>query len=201
MNYNFNLEDSKNLNTTNSTTLLEKKDRQSNISEEKYDLILTKLEGEIEKENLDYLNGLCDEFTNTEMIKRSEPFIRNKIPLSNYEIKLNTEKKALKHIEKMNKDELMQTKVLYRNQYEIYLKKIKNYENMIDLNEIKKLYKNKKRFNEKEIKIIIGEISNYLKNKKIQEKYIKEILDIICNLISFEFKYNFTEKALRKINS
>ena len=125
MNYNFNLEDSKNLNTTNSTTLLEKKDRQSNISEEKYDLILTKLEGEIEKENLDYLNGLCDEFTNTEMIKRSEPFIRNKIPLSNYEIKLNTEKKALKHIEKMNKDELMQTKVLYRNQYEIYLKKNK----------------------------------------------------------------------------
>ena len=201
LNYNFNLEDSKNLNTTNSTTLLEKKDRQSNISEEKYDLILTKLEGEIEKENLDYLNGLCDEFTNTEMIKRSEPFIRNKIPLSNYEIKLNTEKKALKHIEKMNKDELMQTKVLYRNQYEIYLKKIKNYENMIDLNEIKKLYKNKKRFNEKEIKIIIGEINNYLKSKKIQEKYIKEILDIICNLISFEFKYNFTEKALRKINS
>ena len=101
----------------------------------------------------------------------------------------------------MNKDELMQTKVLYRNQYEIYLKKIKNYENMIDLNEIKKLYKNKKRFNEKEIKIIIGEINNYLKSKKIQEKYIKEILDIICNLISFEFKYNFTEKALRKINS
>ena len=201
LNYNFNLEDSKNLNTTNSTTLLEKKDRQSNISEEKYDLILTKLEGEIEKENLDYLNGLCDEFTNTEMIKRSEPFIRNKIPLSNYEIKLNTEKKALKHIEKMNKDELMQTKVLYRNQYEIYLKKIKNYENMIDLNEIKKLYKNKKRFNEKEIKIIIGEINNYLKSKKIQEKYTKEILDIICNLISFEFKYNFTEKALRKINS
>ena len=201
LNYNFNLEDSKNLNTTNSTTLLEKKDRQSNISEEKYDLILTKLEGEIEKENLDYLNGLCDEFTNTEMIKRSEPFIRNKIPLSNYEIKLNTEKKALKLIEKMNKDELMQTKVLYRNQYEIYLKKIKNYENMIDLNEIKKLYKNKKRFNEKEIKIIIGEINNYLKSKKIQEKYTKEILDIICNLISFEFKYNFTEKALRKINS
>ena len=201
LNYNFNLEDSKNLNTTNSTTLLEKKDRQSNISEEKYDLILTKLEGEIEKENLDYLNGLCDEFTNTEMIKRSEPFIRNKIPLSNYEIKLNTEKKALKHIEKMNKDELMQTKVLYRNQYEIYLKKIKNYENMIDLNEIKKLYKNKKRFNEKEIKIIIGEINNYLKRKKIQEKYTKEILDIICNLISFEFKYSFTEKALRKINS
>ena len=201
LNYNFNLEDSKNLNTTNSTTLLEKKDRQSNISEEKYDLILTKLEGEIEKENLDYLNGLCDEFTNTEMIKRSEPFIRNKIPLSNYEIKLNTEKKALKHIEKMNKDELMQTKVLYRNQYEIYLKKIKHYENMIDLNEIKKLYKNKKRFNEKEIKIIIGEISNYLKSKKIQEKYTKEILDIICNLISYEFKYNFTEKALRKINS
>ena len=201
LNYNFNLEDSKNLNTTNSTTLLEKKDRQSNISEEKYDLILTKLEGEIEKENLDYLNGLCDEFTNTEMIKRSEPFIRNKIPLSNYEIKLNTEKKALKHIEKMNKDELMQTKVLYRNQYEIYLKKIKNYENMIDLNEIKKLYKNKKRFNEKEIKIIIGEINNYLKSKKIQEKYTKEILDIICNLISFEIKYNFTEKALRKINS
>ena len=135
------------------------------------------------------------------MIKRSEPFIRNKIPLSNYEIKLNTEKKALKHIEKMNKDELMQTKVLYRNQYEIYLKKIKNYENMIDLNEIKKLYKNKKRFNEKEIKIIIGEINNYLKSKKIQEKYTKEILDIICNLISFEFKYNFTEKALKKINS
>ena len=201
LNYNFNLEDSKNLNTTNSTTLLEKKDRQSNISEEKYDLILTKLEGEIEKENLDYLNGLCDEFTNTEMIKRSEPFIRNKIPLSNYEIKLNTEKKALKHIEKMNKDELMQTKVLYRNQYEIYLKKIKHYENMIDLNEIKKLYKNKKRFNEKEIKIIIGEINNYLKSKKIQEKYTKEILDIICNLISFEIKYNFTEKALRKINS
>ena len=60
-------------------------------------------------ENIDDLNNLCDEFTKTERIKRSEAFLRNQIPFSNYEIKINENKKELKKINNMNRDELMQT--------------------------------------------------------------------------------------------
>ena len=87
LNYNFNLNDSKNLNTTSATSL-GKIERPSIGPEEKYDLVLKNVEEEIEKENSNYLNDLCDEFTKTERIKRSEPFLSNKIPLSDYKIKI-----------------------------------------------------------------------------------------------------------------
>ena len=89
-NHNFNLEDSKNLNTTSATTLLGKMENPlMGGYEEKYDLIMKNIEEETEKEKEDYLNNLCDEFTQTEMIKRAEPFLSHQIPLSNYQIKIN----------------------------------------------------------------------------------------------------------------
>ena len=77
LNFNFNLEDSKNLNTTSATSLIGKIERSSAEPEEKekYDLILKNVKEEIENEEEDYLNELCDEFTKTERIKRSEPFL------------------------------------------------------------------------------------------------------------------------------
>jgi len=88
---------------------------------------------------LDYLNNLCDEFTRTERIQRSEPFLRKKIPFSNYQIKINENKDELNQINEMNKDELIQTNLIYKHQYENYLEKIKKYENFISLEEIQQI--------------------------------------------------------------
>ena len=159
LNYNFNLNDSKNLNTTSATSFLGKIERPTTGPEEKYDLLFKNVEEEIEKEkeNMEYLNlnGLCDEFTKTERIKRTEPYLSKKIPLSNYEIKINENKKELQHIDQMTKDELLQTNLIYKNQYEKYLEKIKKYEKYINLEEIKQIYKNMNNIEEKNIKIIL----------------------------------------------
>ena len=202
LNFNFNLEDSKNLNTTSNTSLLGKKERSSIYSEDKYDLVFKNIEEEIEKENSDYLNNLnklCDEFTRTERLQRSEPFLSNQIHFSNYQIKINENKKELNKITEMSKDELMQTNLIYKHQYENYLEKIKKYKNFINLEEIQQIYKNINDMNENDIKIILDEIINYLKNKMIPKEKLDEIIDIIYNLISYEMKYKYTEKAIEKI--
>ena len=201
LNYNFNLNDSKNLNTTSATSFLGKIERPTTGPEEKYDLLFKNVEEEIEKEkeNMEYLNlnGLCDEFTKTERIKRTEPYLSKKIPLSNYEIKINENKKELQHIDKMTKDELLQTNLIYKNQYEKYLEKIKKYEKYINLEEIKQIYKNMNNIEEKNIKIILVKIMNHLIMKKVPKENFDEVFDIIYNLISYELKHNYTEKAIK----
>ena len=154
---------------------------------------------EKEKENMEYLNlnGLCDEFTKTERIKRTEPYLSKKIPLSNYEIKINENKKELQHIDQMTKDELLQTNLIYKNQYEKYLEKIKKYEKYINLEEIKQIYKNMNNIEEKNIKIILVKIMNHLIMKKIPKENFDEVFDIIYNLISYELKHNYTEKVIK----
>ena len=205
LNYNFTLNDSKNLNTTTSaTSLLDKKQRPSIGSEEKkYELVLKNVEEEMEKENLeniDDLNNLCDEFTRTERIKRSEAFLRNQIPFSNYEIKINENKKELKKINNMNRDELMQTNLKYKHQYEKYLEKIKKYKNYINIDEVKQIYKNINKLYENDIQIILDEIINYLEKKKIPKENLDDIVDIIYNIISYEIKFKYTEKAIKKVD-
>ena len=199
LNFNFNLEDSKNLNTTSATSLIGKIERSSAEPEEKekYDLILKNVKEEIENEEEDYLNELCDEFTKTERIKRSEPFLSKQIPFSNYEIKMNKNKKELKRIDEMNKDELMQTNLIYKNQYEKYMEKLKKYEKYINLDDIKQIYKNANNLDKNNLKIILNKIMNYLKNRKIPKENSNEIVDIIFNLISYEMKHKYTEKAIK----
>ena len=199
LNFNFNLEDSKNLNTTSATSLIGKIERSSAEPEEKekYDLILKNVKEEIENEEEDYLNELCDEFTKTERIKRSEPFLSKQIPFSNYEIKMNKNKKELKRIDEMNKDELMETNLIYKNQYEKYMEKLKKYEKYINLDDIKQIYKNANNLDKNNLKIILNKIMNYLKNRKIPKENSNEIVDIIFNLISYEMKHKYTEKAIK----
>ena len=201
LNYNFNLNDSKNLNTTSATSFLGKIERPTTGPEEKYDLLFKNVEEEIEKEkeNMEYLNlnGLCDEFTKTERIKRTEPYLKKKIPLSNYEIRINENKKELQHIDQMTKDELLQTNLIYKNQYEKYLEKIKKYEKYINLEEIKQIYKDMNNIEEKNIKIILVKIMNHLIMKKVPKENSDEVFDIIYNLISYELKHNYTEKAIK----
>ena len=201
LNYNFNLNDSKNLNTTSATSFLGKIERPTTGPEDKYDLLFKNVEEEIEKEkeNMEYLNlnGLCDEFTKTERIKRTDPYLRKKIPLSNYEIKINENKKELQNIDQMTKDELMQTNLIYKNQYEKYLEKIKKYEKYINVEDIKQIYKNNNNIEEKNIKNILVKIMNYLVMKKVPKENFDEIFDVIYNLISYELKRNYTEKAMK----
>ena len=105
LNHNFNSDDSKNLNTTSATTLLGKIENPSIATEKKYEF--NKEENKkkennkitlknSEEEKSDIFSGSCDEFTHTEMIKKSEPYLINPIPCSNYEIKINHNKSKIK---------------------------------------------------------------------------------------------------------
>ena len=106
LNHNFNSDDSKNLNTTSATTLLGKIENPSIATEKKYEF--NKEENKkkennkitlknSEEEKSDIFSGSCDEFTHTEMIKKSEPYLINPIPCSNYEIKINHNKSKIKN--------------------------------------------------------------------------------------------------------
>ena len=97
----------------------------------------------------------------------------------------------------MNKDELMQTNIIYKNQYEKYMEKLKKYEKYINLDDIKQIYKDTNNLDKNNIKIILNKIMDYLKNKNISKENSDEIVDIIFNLISYEVKHKYTEKAIK----
>ena len=204
LNHNFNSDDSKNLNTTSTslgkvefpTLTVEdvveiNKDKQ-NLKETPNPL------NNVEEEKSEIFGGSCDEFTHTEMIKRTEPYLSSKIHYSNYEIRIKKNKREIKDIYKMPKDELMMTKLLYKNKYEEYMEKIKKYSDKIDINELKNMYKNVNNLNDKEIKRIFNTIVNYVK-QKIPNKNVDELVDILYNLISYEIKYNVAETTINKI--
>ena len=204
LNHNFNPDDTKNLNTTSATTLLEKIEYPAITTNSKNEINKTESNNKerkillknLEEEKSDIFSGSCDEFTHTEMIQREEPYLINRIPLSNYEIKINENKKEIKHIIEMPKDELMKTCLIYKNQYEKFLEKVKKYSNVINLNEIKKMYSNINNLNNKEIKKIFNSIVNYTK-RKLPGQNVDELLDNLYNLISYEIKYKI---ALKKIS-
>ena len=100
----------------------------------------------------------------------------------------------------MNKDELMQTNLKYKYQYEKYLEKIKKYKNYINIDEVKQIYKNINSIYENDIKFILNEINNYLKKKKVPKENLDDIVDIIYNIISYEIKCKYTEKAIKKVD-
>ena len=209
--HNFNPDDSKNLNTTSATTLLGKVENQSITMEQKYDKNKDKTkEKEKEKDNKKskktllnnnseeekyIFGGSCDEFTHTEIIQKSEPYLINPIPFSNYKIKINENKKEIKHIIEMSKDELMAKRLIYKNKYIKYLDAAKKYSNIIDINEVKKMYENISNLNNKNIKTIFDLITNYVK-KKLPKGKIDDLVDILYNLISYEIKYKMADKAI-----
>ena len=202
--HNFN-DDSKNLNTTSATTSLGKIEFPTITAEEMVEINRDKVNlkenqkslKNVEEERSEIFNGSCDEFTHTEMIKRCEPYLSHQIPFSNYEIKINENKKEIKHIVEMPKDELMKTSLLYKDKYEQYLEKFKKYSHIIDINEVHGLYKNINNLNDKEIKIIFNSIVNYVK-KKVPQKDVDELVDILYNLLSYEIKYKVAEKTIKK---
>ena len=206
LNHNFNSDDSKNLNTTSATTLLGKIENPSVTGEQKNEFNKDKDElnknkklllKNVEEEKSDIFNGSCDEFTNTEKIQNIESYFINPIPFSNYKIKINENKKEIKQINEMSKDELMKTRLIYKNKYEEYLEKIKKYSNLIDINEIKKMYKNKNNLKNKDIKIIFNSIVDYVK-KQLPKDNIDELLDVLYNFISYDIKYKMTDKIINK---
>ena len=206
LNFNFNSNDSKNLNTSSANASLGKfkfpiikteeidgiNEDNTNIKEKHEHL------KNIEDGNLEIFNNYCDEFTQTEMIKRSEPNLSNKIPFSNYKIKLNENKKEIKHIIEMPKDELMMSTLLFKSEYEKYMDKFKKYSDIIDINEVKNLYKDIRNLNDKELKKNLNFIVNIVK-KRIPEKNMNELIDLIYNIIIYDIKYKVAENTIKKI--
>ena len=199
LNFNFNSDDSKNLNTTSATTSLGKIEFPTITAEEIVEINEdnSNLLKNADEENSEIFNVSCDEFTETEMIKRSEPYLSKQIPFSDYKIKINENKKEIKHIIEMPKDELMSTSLLYKNEYDKYMDKFKKYSDIIDLNEVKNIYKEIKNLNDKKIKKIMNFIFNMV-NKKIPEKNVNELIDILYNIISYDIKYKIAEKTIHK---
>ena len=91
----------------------------------------------------------------------------------------------------------MKTNLFYKTQYEKYLEEIKKYRKHINLEEIKKLYQNKNILKEKDIKNIFDEVSLSLKGK-LPEKKIDDIIKILYNLMNYDIKYKYSQKAIKK---
>ena len=46
----------------------------------------------------------------------------------------------------------------------------------------------------------MNEINNYLEKKKVPKENLDDIVDIIYNIISYEIKCKYTEKAIKKVD-
>ena len=203
-NHQFNAEDTKNMNTTSATTALGKVDMPTisveEINEEcindfnKNNLI--KIREETKEDTVEIINNSCDEFTQTEMIKRTETFLNKKIPNFNYEEKIKKNKIEIKNIIEMPKDELMKTSEIYKVKYDYYLDKINQYKNIIDIKAIRKYYANVGNATDQQINAIFNKIVQHI-NQRLPSKKAEELSDIIYNLICFEIKYKIAQKTIK----
>ena len=203
-NHQFNADDSKNMNTTSATTALGKVDMPTISVEEtneennndcnKNNLI--KIREETKEDTIEIINNSCDEFTQTEMIKRTETFLNKKIQNLNYEEKIRKNKIEIRNMIEMPKDELMKTSEIYKTQYDYYLEKINQYKNIIDIRSIRKYYANVASASDHQINVIFNKIVQRI-SQKLPSKKIEELSDIIYNLISFEIKYKVAQKTIK----
>ena len=203
-NHQFNADDTKNMNTTSATTALGKVDMPTisveEINEEnKNDFNqnnLIKIREETKEDTIEIINNSCDEFSQTEMIKRTNTNLIKKISNFNYDEKIKENKMEIKNMIEMPKDELMKTSEIYRIKYDYYLDKINQYKDIIDIEMIRKYYANVGYANDQQINTIFNKIIQHI-NQKLPSKKAEELSDIIYNLICFEIKFKIAQKTIK----
>ena len=185
-NFQFNPEEIKVLDTTSTTTSLLKLDNPTLLSE--MNLLYNSesvMKNDVENNFCD-LNDLCK---NINIIKN--------ISIFNYIDKIHQNKKEFEKIEGMKKNELIKNSEICKGEYEKCLFEIKKYSDIINLEKLRKSYKNIKNLTDEELNNVFKDIVMKIKHKLPKNKSEK-IAEDLYNLIYYENKINLIKKTINK---
>lgn len=206
-NFQFNNDDNKILDSTSSTTSLLKLDNAILSLSEMYLLYNSnnKEEINIKKTNCkdnDFCDfRLCEEFTEKEKNdgkkKKTNTNIIKKKPLLNYIDKIHQNKKEFQKIGGMKNNELIKNREICQSEYEKCLLEIKKYSGIINLENLRKSYKNIKNMTDEELNNAFGDMVLKIKQKLPKNK-AEKIAEDLYNLIYYENKYELIKRTINK---
>ena len=199
-NFQFGQEENK-MDTTSATTSLLKLDNNAILSiSEMYLIYNSENNNNIKNENCERnfceLNDLCDELTEQEKNSKDSNFIR-RIPQLNYIEKIHQNKKEFEKIGDMKKYELINNSKICKKEYEKCLAEIKKYSGIINLEKLRKSYKNIKYLTDEELNDVFEDMIMKIKQKLPNNK-AEKIAEDLYNLIYYENKYDLIERTIKK---
>ena len=200
-NFQFGQEENK-MDTTSATTSLLKLDNNAILSISEMYLIYNSennnnnIKNENCERNFCELNDLCDELTEQEKNSKDSNFIR-RIPQLNYIEKIHQNKKEFEKIGDMKKYELINNSKICKKEYEKCLAEIKKYSGIINLEKLRKSYKNIKYLTDEELNDVFEDMIMKIKQKLPNNK-AEKIAEDLYNLIYYENKYDLIERTIKK---
>ena len=191
------------MDTTSATTSLLKLDNNAILSISEMYLIYNSennnnIKGENYDKNFCELNDLCDEFTEQEKKSKNVNFVK-RVPQLNYIEKIQQNKKEFKEIGGMKKYELIKNSEICKSEYEKCLSEIKKYSGIINLEKLRKSYKNIKNLTDEELNYVFEDMVMKIKQKLPKNK-AEKIAEDLYNLIYYENKYDLIERTIKKNN-
>ena len=198
-NYQFNSEENKILDTTSATTSLLKLDNGLLSMSEMYLLYKSENNNKNNNEknyNDNVINDLCDEFTVNEKKEKNLNFVNNNHKL-NYIDKIQQNKKEFEKIEGMQNFELMKNSEICKTEYKKCLEEIKKYSGIINLEILRKSYKNIKNLTDEELNNVLEDMVIKIK-KKLPKNKAEKIAEDLYNLIYYENKYELIKRTIKK---
>ena len=204
-NYQFGQEENKILDNTSDTTSLLKLDNALlSLSEMNLLYNLENKEESNEKEDNFKDNNFCDfdlcdkitekEKENKKKINKNEI---NKKPKLNYIEKIHQNKKEFRKIGFMKKFELIKNSEICQNEYEKCLSEIKKYSGIINLENLRKSYKNINNLTDEELNDVFEDMVLKIK-KKLPKNKAEKIAEDLYNLIYYENKYELIKRTIQK---
>ena len=198
-NYQFNSEENKILDTTSATTSLLKLDNGLLSVSEIYLLYKSENNNKNNNEknyNDNVINDLCDEFTVNEKKEKNLNLVNNNHKL-NYIDKIQQNKKEFEKIEGMQNFELMKNSEICKTEYKKCLEEIKKYSGIINLEILRKSYKNIKNLTDEELNNVLEDMVIKIK-KKLPKNKAEKIAEDLYNLIYYENKYELIKRTIKK---
>ena len=198
-NYQFNSEENKILDTTSATTSLLKLDNGLLSMSEMYLLYKSENNNKNNNEknyNDNVINDLCDEFTVNEKKEKNLNLVNNNHKL-NYIDKIQQNKKEFEKIRGMQNFELMKNSEICKTEYKKCLEEIKKYSGIINLEILRKSYKNIKNLTDEELNNVLEDMVIKIK-KKLPKNKAEKIAEDLYNLIYYENKYELIKRTIKK---
>ena len=199
-NYQFGPEENKVLDTTSATTSLLKLDNAMLSISELYLIYNAENSNKNDNEkNICELNDLSEEFNEKEKTEKKIKNINSGKSLTklNYVDKIHQNKKEFEKIGEMKNNELIKNSEICKNEYEKCLNEIKKYAGIINLEKLRKSYKNIKNLTDEELNSALENMVNKIKQKLPKNK-AEKIAEDLYNLIYYENKMELIKRTIIK---
>ena len=151
------------------------------------------------EKNICELNDLSEEFNEKEKTEKKIKNINSgkNVTKLNYVDKIHQNKKEFEKIGEMKNNELIKNSEICKNEYEKCLNEIKKYAGIINLEKLRKSYKNIKNLTDEELNSALENMVNKIKQKLPKNK-AEKIAEDLYNLIYYENKMELIKRTIIK---